>query len=174
MASSDRSFRFPGGGPLAQSNAKSSFEAPTTQASALAAVCKALGDPLRLDVMRVLSQDTFGVLELAPLDMDAGVECTVTGILVEVEYRPALVGTFDGRQLTFTVTVRVVVSGALLVFENVTVRPSPLWLQYRLTAIGLNPINNIVDLTNYIWDSLKKAMTNGGANLRPADAKSAA
>ena len=27
-------------------------------------------------------------------------------------------------------------------------RPSPLWLQYRLEAIGLNPINNIVDVTN--------------------------
>ena len=34
-----------------------------------------------------------------------------------------------------------------LVFENVKVQPSPLWLQQRLTAIGLNPISNIVDLT---------------------------
>lgn len=31
-----------------------------------------------------------------------------------------------------------------------------------------------VDLTNHIWDSLKKAMTHGGAQLTPADAKSAA
>ena len=37
-----------------------------------------------------------------------------------------------------------------LVFENVTVQPSPLWLQYRLESIGLNPINNIVDVTNLI------------------------
>ena len=41
-----------------------------------------------------------------------------------------------------------------LVFDNVTIRPSPLWLQYRLTAIGLNPINNIVDLTNYLMAEL--------------------
>jgi phenylalanyl-tRNA synthetase beta chain len=41
-----------------------------------------------------------------------------------------------------------------LVFENVTVQPSPLWLQARLTAIGLNPINNIVDLTNYLMAEL--------------------
>jgi phenylalanyl-tRNA synthetase beta chain len=41
-----------------------------------------------------------------------------------------------------------------LVFENVTVKPSPLWLQYRLTAVGLNPINNIVDLTNYLMAEL--------------------
>src|ERR1019366_4856902 len=37
-----------------------------------------------------------------------------------------------------------------LVFENITVQPSPLWLQYRLTAIGINPINNIVGMTNFV------------------------
>lgn len=45
-----------------------------------------------------------------------------------------------------------------LMFENVTVRPSPLWLQYRLTAIGLNPINNIVDMTNYVMSELAQPM----------------
>lgn len=45
-----------------------------------------------------------------------------------------------------------------LVFENVTVRPSPLWLQYRLSAIGSNPINNIVDMTNYIMAELAQPM----------------
>lgn len=36
-----------------------------TPAAALAALCKAAGDPLRLDVLRVLSRDSFGVQELA-------------------------------------------------------------------------------------------------------------
>jgi phenylalanyl-tRNA synthetase beta chain len=45
-----------------------------------------------------------------------------------------------------------------LVFDNVTIRPSPLWLQYRLTAIGLNPINNIVDMTNLIMSELAQPM----------------
>ena len=45
-----------------------------------------------------------------------------------------------------------------LAFENVTVQPSPLWMQARLTAIGLNPINNIVDLTNYIMAELAQPM----------------
>jgi phenylalanyl-tRNA synthetase beta chain len=45
-----------------------------------------------------------------------------------------------------------------LVFENVTVRPSPLWLQYRLEAIGLNAINNIVDVTNYVMAELPQPM----------------
>jgi len=45
-----------------------------------------------------------------------------------------------------------------LLLANVTVQPSPLWLQYRLTAIGLNPINNIVDLTNYVMAELAQPM----------------
>jgi phenylalanyl-tRNA synthetase beta chain len=45
-----------------------------------------------------------------------------------------------------------------LVFDNVTVRPSPEWLQYRLTSIGLNPINNIVDTTNYVMAELAQPM----------------
>ena len=38
--------------------------------------------------------------------------------------------------------------GAIL--ENVKVAPSPQWLQDRLQAIGVAPINNLVDITNYI------------------------
>ena len=34
--------------------------------------------------------------------------------------------------------------------SNIKVGPSPKWLQQRLKAIGLRPINNIVDVTNYI------------------------
>ena len=52
-----------------------------------------------------------------------------------------------------------------LVFENVTVRPSPLWLQCRMTAIGLNPINNIVDMTNFIMAELAQPMHAFDADL---------
>ncbi len=37
-----------------------------------------------------------------------------------------------------------------LVIENVKVGPSPKWLKDRLAAIGLRPINNIVDITNFV------------------------
>ncbi|MBI4893867.1 MAG: phenylalanine--tRNA ligase subunit beta [Acidobacteria bacterium] len=45
-----------------------------------------------------------------------------------------------------------------LVFENVKVGPSPLWLQMRLEAVGLNPISNVVDVTNYIMAELAEPM----------------
>ncbi len=45
-----------------------------------------------------------------------------------------------------------------LVFENVKIGPSPLWLQQRMQAVGLNPINNIVDVTNLVLAELPQPM----------------
>jgi phenylalanyl-tRNA synthetase beta chain len=36
------------------------------------------------------------------------------------------------------------------VIEGVVVKPSPFWLQDRLLSVGLRPINNIVDVTNFV------------------------
>jgi phenylalanyl-tRNA synthetase beta chain len=39
------------------------------------------------------------------------------------------------------------------VISGVTVGPSPAWLRARLRAIGLRPISNVVDVTNYVlWE----------------------
>lgn len=48
--------------------------------------------------------------------------------------------------------------------SGVKVGPSPLWLQDRLNALGAKPINNIVDITNYIMLDL-------GQPLHSFDAK---
>jgi phenylalanyl-tRNA synthetase beta chain len=37
-----------------------------------------------------------------------------------------------------------------LTFTGITVKESPSWLQKKLNAVGLRPINNIVDITNFI------------------------
>ena len=42
--------------------------------------------------------------------------------------------------------------------DGIQVKPSPEWLQERLSAIGLRPINNIVDITNFICHGLGQPM----------------
>ncbi len=45
-----------------------------------------------------------------------------------------------------------------LAFDGLEVGPSPLWMQYRLQAIDLNPISNVVDVTNWIMAEIAEPM----------------
>jgi len=45
-----------------------------------------------------------------------------------------------------------------LVIQNVKVEPSPQWLQDRLRAIGINPKNNLVDVTNFVLHDIGQPM----------------
>ena len=135
-----------------------------------------------------LNRDTAGILEIdsqvgAPLP-GCGPDSVIEIDNKSITHRPDLWGHFGmareiaaitRQKLIDPVKMELIPGGApririaidnpdlcprysALVFENVTVQPSPWWLQYRLSAIGLNPINNVVDMTNYIMAELAQPM----------------
>jgi phenylalanyl-tRNA synthetase beta chain len=74
---------------------------------------------------------------------------------------PVDLGLLPGGEAVWKVDIREPVlcpRYSALVLENVAVSPSPLWLQARLEALGLNPISNVVDVTNYVMAELAQPM----------------
>jgi phenylalanyl-tRNA synthetase beta chain len=83
-------------------------------------------------VARELHAATGAPLAPAPWNEDPGSAGPLAGAEVLVEC-PDLCPRFTAR-----------------VFENVTLGQSPPWLKARLSAAGQRPINNVVDITNYV------------------------
>jgi phenylalanyl-tRNA synthetase beta chain len=83
-------------------------------------------------VAREVHAVTGAPLKPPPWATDLGTPGPIEGAEVRVE-APDLCPRFTAR-----------------VFEDVAIGPSPAWLKARLMAAGQRPINNVVDITNYV------------------------
>ncbi len=86
-----------------------------------------------------------------------GVAREVAGILGEQFTSPAwylqpeAVETGEGLPLSVTNEIPDVVPRFVAMsLQNIQIKPSPVWLQTQLSRVGVRPINNVVDITNYI------------------------
>ncbi len=98
-------------------------------------------------------------IELTPNRPDAashlGVARDVSALADSDLRRPAVETPSEGGEVADRVTVHIEDEAGCpryvaLVVRDVDVRPSPLWLRRRLTAIGLQPRNHVVDVTNFV------------------------
>lgn len=80
------------------------------------------------------------------------------------EFKPPVVKK-TGNQEDVNDYIRVTVQDAELcprycarVVKNIQIAPSPKWMQRRLASHGIRPINNIVDITNYVMEEYGQPM----------------
>ncbi len=67
------------------------------------------------------------------------------------EPKPAAVKAAKGRLVRVEVKEKTLCSRYMgVMIDGITVKPSPAHIQERLIAVGIRPINNIVDITNYV------------------------
>lgn len=70
--------------------------------------------------------------------------------LLMPEYSEGMYGTFECPVKVTVQNTEACLRYSGLLIEGVKVSESPAWLRHRLLAIGLKPINNVVDITNFV------------------------
>ncbi len=101
--------------------------------------------------------DTMIEVDLTPNRPDCasviGIAREVAGITGRTLCRPVNDASVDAASREFSVEVEtpeLCPRYAARLIKGVKIGPSPLWLKNRLLAVGQRPINNIVDITNYV------------------------
>ncbi len=102
--------------------------------------------------------DTMIEVDLTPNRPDCasvlGIAREVGGIIGKRIRPPVLAPpVLNGENLPFSVVVESPADCpryAARLIKNVKIGPSPWWLQQRLLAVGMRPISNIVDITNFV------------------------
>ncbi len=105
-----------------------------------------------------IENDIVMEVDLTPNRIDAASHIGVARDIAaykNITYRFPDVSSFKVSKNTYKIDVEVANQDACprysgICMDNVKVAESPEWLKNRLKAIGLNPINNIVDITNFV------------------------
>ena len=111
--------------------------------------------------------DTVLDLELTPNRLDClsilGVAHEVAALTQTTVREPAVDYPEDGAPIDDLVSISVAdpdlcprYTASLI--QGITIGPSPQWLQDRLTRAGLRPINNVVDVTNFVMLELNQPL----------------
>ncbi|MDR0477898.1 MAG: phenylalanine--tRNA ligase subunit beta [Desulfobulbaceae bacterium] len=102
-------------------------------------------------------RDTLFEVELTPNRPDCaaviGIARELAGKLAEPLCLPAVAMPDNPGSASFSVTIEapeLCPRYSARLVKGVKIAPSPWWLRKRLMAIGLRPINNVVDITNYV------------------------
>lgn len=109
-----------------------------------------------------LNDDYLFEIGLTPNRADAASHLGVARDLaayLRIPYRLPLVENFKVENESLAIPVKVVAAEACARYTSVNisgvkVQPSPAWLKDKLQVIGLRPINNVVDATNYVLHEL--------------------
>lgn len=115
--------------------------------------------PIGVPVKQLFDSDTLLELEVTPNRPDLLSHYGMARELATLLKTPLKVLEIPAVSTTAATAVRIEAPAACPLYtavriSGVTIKESPAWLKQRLESIGLRPINNIVDVTNFVLHEL--------------------